>query len=87
MAFVSIFQTIPLSTIVYYAIAVYLANKIAVSVQRIFFHPLAPIPGPTICAASRLYEFWWDSIYQHGRLWTRMPKLHEKYGNSVKNIC
>lgn len=76
-----------LSTVVFYAVAIYLASKIVTAVQRIFFHPLSQVPGPTICATSRLYEFWWDSIYQHGRLWTRMPTLHEKYGNFVKSLC
>lgn len=81
MALASVFESLPLSTIAYSVIAIYLASKIAIITQRIFFHPLSRVPGPTICATSRAYEFWWDSI-QHGRLWSRMPQLHKKYGTT-----
>lgn len=34
-------------------------------------------------AASRLYEFYYDS-YQHGRLWKKLPELHDKYGPIIR---
>ncbi|EME43991.1 hypothetical protein DOTSEDRAFT_79897 [Dothistroma septosporum NZE10] len=36
-----------------------------------------------ICAGSRSYEFYWDSV-QHGRLWTKLPELHAKLGPIVR---
>ena len=83
MAILSNLQTLPLSIIAFYTVAIYLASKIVIIVQRVFFHPLSRVPGPAICATSRLYEFWWDSVH-HGRLWSRMPKLHEKYGTFTR---
>ncbi|KAF8866637.1 cytochrome P450 [Acephala macrosclerotiorum] len=83
MALLSVFQPLPLSTIAFSVIAIYLASKIAIIIQRVFFHPLSRVPGPMICATSRAYEFWWDSIH-HGRLWSRMPALHEKYGPIIR---
>lgn len=50
---------------------------------RLFFHPLSKFPGPKIMAASRLYEFYYDS-YQHGRLWRQLPELHKKYGPIIR---
>ena len=34
-------------------------------------------------AASRLYEFWYDSV-QNGRLWKKLPELHDKYGPIIR---
>lgn len=57
--------------------------KAVIYVQRLYFHPLSKFPGPKICAASRIYEFYWDSV-QHGRLWTKLPELHARYGPIVR---
>lgn len=57
--------------------------KAAVYIRRLYFHPLSKFPGPQICAASRLYEFYWDS-YKNGRLWSRLPELHDKYGPIIR---
>ncbi|SPN96562.1 related to trichodiene oxygenase cytochrome P450 [Cephalotrichum gorgonifer] len=57
--------------------------KAVVYTFRLFGHPLSSIPGPKIAAASRLYEFYWDSI-QQGRLWAQLPKLHKKYGPIIR---
>ena len=85
MAILSQIQDIPISKIIYYSIAVYVASTIVVVIPKLFFHPLSRVPSPMICATSRLYEFWWDSIH-HVRLWTRMPKLHEEYGRTPQEL-
>ncbi|KAF4334881.1 hypothetical protein FBEOM_11272 [Fusarium beomiforme] len=41
------------------------------------------LASPRICAASRLYEFYWDS-YQHGRFWAKLPEVHRQYGPIVR---
>ncbi|KAF5698022.1 cytochrome P450 monooxygenase [Fusarium globosum] len=66
-----------------YAVIFFVSFKLITYLQRLFFHPLSKFPGPRICAASRLYEFYWDS-YQHGRLWAKLPDLHRRYGPIVR---
>ncbi|KKY13050.1 putative cytochrome p450 [Diplodia seriata] len=48
-------------------------------IQRLFFHPLASVPGPKLAAASTLYEFYWNAI-RGGKLFKRLDEMHEKYG-------
>lgn len=62
-----------------YAGLLFVSWKALFYTYRLFGHPLSSIPGPKISSASRLYEFYWDSIKQ-GRLWAQLPKLHDKYG-------
>lgn len=62
-----------------YAVIFYITYKVFTYIQRLYFHPLSKFPGPKIAAASKLYEFYWDS-YQHGRLWAKLPELHRHYG-------
>lgn len=66
-----------------YAALLFISYKAIVYIQRLFFHPLAKFPGPKIMAASRIYEFYYDS-YQQGRLWRRLPELHKKYGPIIR---
>lgn len=65
-----------------YGVLLFLSYKLVLWTQRLFFHPLSHIPGPNLCAATRLYEFYYDSVC-HGRLWAQIPRLHEKYGTSL----
>ncbi|KAF4445645.1 hypothetical protein F53441_10645 [Fusarium austroafricanum] len=66
-----------------YAIIFFLSFKAITYLQRLYFHPLSKFPGPKFCAASRLYQFYWDS-YQHGRFWAKLPELHRRYGSIVR---
>ncbi|KAK2472469.1 hypothetical protein H9L39_16349 [Fusarium oxysporum f. sp. albedinis] len=66
-----------------YLVIFFVSFKAITYIQRLFFHPLSKFPGPRICAASRLYEFYWDS-YQHGRFWAKLPDLHRRYGPVVR---
>ncbi|KAK4501507.1 hypothetical protein PRZ48_007316 [Zasmidium cellare] len=70
-------------TIAAYAAVFLISCKAVVYIQRLFFHPLSKFPGPKIMAASRIYEFYYDS-YQHGRLWRQLPELHKKYGPIIR---
>ena len=48
-------------------------------VQRLFFHPLAKVPGPWYAAISTIYEFWWDCPKQ-GKYMFKIEDMHKKYG-------
>lgn len=65
-----------------YLALLYLSYKMMLWTQRLFFHPLSAIPGPKLCAATKLYEFYYDSVL-HGRLWAQLPRLHEQYGEAT----
>lgn len=52
---------------------------LARTVYRLFFHPLAGVPGPRVAAVSSLYEFYWDCI-KLGRYHVKITEMHEKYG-------
>lgn len=46
---------------------------------RLFFHPLAKVPGPKIASVTRLYLFYYNSM-KDGTLYLQIEKLHEIYG-------
>ncbi|KAF4461590.1 Trichodiene oxygenase [Fusarium albosuccineum] len=66
-----------------YLSILFISYKIITYIQRLYFHPLSRFPGPKICAASRIYEFYWDSV-QHGRFWAKLPDVHRQYGPIVR---
>ena len=50
-------------------------------VYRLFFHPLAHIPGPKIAGATQWYEFYYDVLKWPGsQYWLEVDKMHERYG-------
>lgn len=49
------------------------------AIYRIYFHPLAKIPGPKIAAATRWYEFYYDVI-KRGKYVYKIEEMHAKYG-------
>lgn len=50
-------------------------------VYRIFFHPLAKVPGPLLARASYFYCFWYN--INGGRMYLQTQRLHEKYGTGI----
>ncbi|KAK0507631.1 hypothetical protein JMJ35_010154 [Cladonia borealis] len=56
---------------------------IVVSLYRLFFHPLAKIPGPRLAALTSCYEFYYDVI-QPGRYIWKIKSLHEQYGPIIR---
>ncbi|MCJ1384397.1 hypothetical protein MMC17_007513 [Xylographa soralifera] len=62
----------------------FLAIKIIVAViYRLYFHPLAKVPGPKIAAATRGYEFWYQGL-QHTKFPAKIKELHKQYGSIVR---
>lgn len=49
------------------------------AVQRLWFSPLAKVPGPKLAALSTLYEFYYDCICT-GKYVFEIQKMHHKYG-------
>lgn len=53
-------------------------NIICVVVYRIFFHPLAHIPGPLLAGVTSLYCYGYNA--RGGRFYLQIQRLHEIYG-------
>lgn len=49
------------------------------AIRRLFFHPLAHIPGPRLAALTWWYEFYFDVI-QEGKYVFKIQELHKQYG-------
>ncbi|TAQ87043.1 hypothetical protein B7494_g4639 [Chlorociboria aeruginascens] len=66
-----------------FIIAYLFLSTVITVIHRLYFSPLAGIPGPKLAAASRLYEFWYQGVHQ-----TKFPpqikRLHQKYGPIVR---
>ncbi|PWY94921.1 cytochrome P450 [Aspergillus sclerotioniger CBS 115572] len=53
-----------------------------VAVYRLFFHPLATVPGPLVARATHLYAFWHNM--HGGSFYLQVQKLHQQYGPVVR---
>ena len=53
----------------------------AVAVYRLFFHPLASVPGPRLAAVSNV---WYAYQVRNGRVFSLGKTLHNKYGPVVR---
>ena len=53
--------------------------------RRLYFHPLAHIPGPKLAALTWWYEFYFDVI-QPGRYVFKIQDLHKQYGESLMRL-
>jgi hypothetical protein len=52
---------------------------VAEVIRRLYFHPLAAIPGPRLAASTWWYEFYFDVI-KPGQYILKIQELHKKYG-------
>ncbi|CAG8956484.1 hypothetical protein HYFRA_00003870 [Hymenoscyphus fraxineus] len=51
--------------------------------RRLYFHPLAHIPGPKLAALTWWYEFYFDGI-KGGKYVFKIQELHKKYGPIIR---
>lgn len=56
---------------------------VAEATRRLYFHPLAHIPGPRLAALTWWYEFYFD-IIQQSRYVFKIQELHKQYGELLK---
>jgi hypothetical protein len=56
-----------------------LVGIVALTVYRLYFHPLAKFPGRKLAAATPWYEFYYDFV-KRGKYTFEIQKMHEKYG-------
>jgi hypothetical protein len=63
------------------ALSVIGANLIYTVIYRLYFHPLAKIPGPWL---PRITKWWLVMQVRQGRCNIFMPQLHKKYGRIVR---
>ncbi|KAL4797409.1 cytochrome P450 [Aspergillus venezuelensis] len=51
-------------------------------VYRLFFHPLAKVPGPLLARTTWLYSTWFNIV--RGRFYLHIQELHEQYGPIIR---
>ncbi|KAL4776899.1 cytochrome P450 [Aspergillus nidulans var. acristatus] len=53
-----------------------------VVIYRVYFHPLAKVPGPLLARITWLYSFWYNIVTK--RFYLRVRELHEQYGPVIR---
>lgn len=53
-----------------------------VLIYRLYAHPLAGFPGPSLAAATFLYEFYFDVIKGGMYIW-EIERMHEQFGKFI----
>src|SRR6266702_4331392 len=69
-----LFAWLCVSWVVWYAIVV---------IHRLFFHPIAKVPGPKLAAATLFYQTWYCFV-GGSRFYIKIEKLHEQYGPVIR---
>ena len=58
---------------------------LGLAVYRLYFSPLASIPGPRLAALTLWYEFYHDFFRKGKFLWV-IADMHEQYGKSFRTL-
>ncbi|KAH6915232.1 benzoate 4-monooxygenase cytochrome P450 [Coprinopsis sp. MPI-PUGE-AT-0042] len=64
-------------------LALILLGCLYLVVQRLMFHPLASIPGPTLAALTPFYKTYYE-VVQGGKWLRHLKSLHDAYGSVVR---
>ena len=70
-----------LISLVPYFATISLLYAAALVVYRLYFHPLAHIPGPRLAITTYLYEWYYD-LYLSGQYTFQLKALHKKFGKT-----
>lgn len=65
---------------------VILAWYILTIIRRLYFHPLAQVPGPKFAAATLLYQTYYSFAGGRSRFYQKIAELHQQYGKRIP-IC
>ena len=65
-------------------LALTVLRHVVTAVYRLFFHPLAGVPGPKLAAVTWNYERYYDVYPNYAQFWKQIGKLHDKYGPIVR---
>ena len=68
-----------LASLLPHLIPLFLLYLLSLATYRLFFSPIAHIPGPKLGALSSLYEFYYDCVL-FGQFSFQIEKLHKQYG-------
>lgn len=55
-------------------------------IYRLYFHPLASVPGPKLAAVTRFYEAYYNVLWHDGQYLFKTEKLHAIYGGWFRSI-
>jgi hypothetical protein len=61
-----------------YTACLAVAWLLGVAVRRLWFNPLARIPGPRLAAVTGLYEFYYECILGEKYIF-EIEKMHQRY--------
>lgn len=72
---------LPILAVLGIVFALLVILQICKAIYRLYFHPLARIPGPKLAAATQWYEFYYDIMkWPGGQYSWEVDKMHVKYG-------
>lgn len=76
------FSAVRSTTGVVALLLVYAASR---AIFRLYFHPLAKVPGPRLAALSYWYETYYDVFKSPGgQYWHKLEELHKEYGPIIR---
>ena len=59
-----------------------ISYTVALTMYRLYLHPLSAFPGPMLSGATGWYETYYD-VYKRGKMVKKLEALHKRYGGSL----